>query len=311
MTVAPAVEECGHSSWTPVAPPVAYPYPDGHVCCAFRDRPFEVMSEARCLQASAKALNWPTWEARNGCMAPPDNGLDSPICCLTMHGNEVTDVNLVPLHECPSSGKMMPFAWCGRYRCIEGPAAENYPESSLGVLPTDSNAQSAPGSIHLLAAVAAMVKMMCMQQRNPVPAHRPSAPILPVSLAGHHCTWLLLLTAANAGASSSIPATTVIYMPGGCYGTQHVPWSGIPHAAVHMRTMYSLEGYAWISWPQHRSARLRPCTSAALSITSASPIPRPTPLHCHCGLSVLWSSVFHRSGCNTLRIHCLAAAHVA
>lgn len=144
MTTSPAVEECGHS-WTPIAPPEPYPYPDGLICCAFRDRPFEIMPEARCHQASAQALQWPKWEAEHGCVAPPDSGPNHPICCLTMIGDQVTDVKQLPFRMCPSSDQAMPFSWCELYRCIDGPAPANYPDSSLGGLPGDNSVHSPPG----------------------------------------------------------------------------------------------------------------------------------------------------------------------
>ena len=158
-----ALLECQRKTWNPApAAPIPYPYPNGDICCAFHDRPFDVMSEDACIQQRAKPLNWPKWELDHGCIAPPNTGPDRPVCCLTAHSNQVTDVTLLPFHLCPHGDNTIPRAWCQLYRCIEGPPAENYPDGSLDIQSSQSDVRSPAGALRSLPALPAPTWQICL-----------------------------------------------------------------------------------------------------------------------------------------------------
>lgn len=78
-----------------------WPYAQPVVCCAFPDRPFELMLESECTAIGAVKFEWPIWEADYGCIRPPSRqDQDPPVCCFFTDNGYLRSVKQSTYTEC-------------------------------------------------------------------------------------------------------------------------------------------------------------------------------------------------------------------
>lgn len=94
-----------------------WPYSQPVICCAFPDRPFELMLQSECSALGVATFEWPDWEAEHGCVRPSSRqSEDPPVCCFYTDRSYLRNVIQAKHSECISSGNdvfhAVPLTWC-------------------------------------------------------------------------------------------------------------------------------------------------------------------------------------------------------